>query len=112
MKPSFWQPASGFRALPVLFSISVLAVFIVFSLPACLVASKLSSPILARQTPNTPLEVFQVHQPVFTPQASSEEGFCVTTNVLMEHSFGFSFGRPFVGKLLMSLVITCRLLDS
>lgn len=60
------------------------------------------------------LEVFQVYQPVLTPsgpthQTISSDGSSNTTTIestetsssctllLMEHSFGFSYGHPFVG---------------
>ena len=60
------------------------------------------------------LEVFQVYQPVFTPswltdQTISSDGSSSTaainstetisscTQLLMEHSFGFSYGHPYVG---------------
>lgn len=61
------------------------------------------------------LETFQVYQPVFTPSGAIDEttspsGFGITTTiaqtapstscsvVLMDHSFGYSYGMPFVGK--------------
>jgi hypothetical protein len=63
------------------------------------------------------LECFQVSQPVLTPPSLSNEivltdgsekaaaeavmkpsSGCVMTLLLMEHSFGWSYGHPFVGK--------------
>ncbi len=63
------------------------------------------------------LEVFQVYQPVLTPEGPtaetiSSDGSLNTTTIeptgnadsctklLMEYSFGFSYGRPFVGKFV------------
>jgi hypothetical protein len=49
------------------------------------------------------LNVFQVHQPVFVTQSSNNgpnggsPASC--TVLLMEHSFGWSYGMPFVGKI-------------
>jgi hypothetical protein len=60
------------------------------------------------------LEVFQVYQPVFTPsgatdETTSDDGSENTTTIaqtagskscqilLMEHSFAYSYGLPFVG---------------
>jgi hypothetical protein len=65
------------------------------------------------------LEVFQVYQPVLAPSGPTDQtvegdGFSNTTvigspetvasctQLLMEHSFGFSFGHPFVGMFLYS----------
>lgn len=43
------------------------------------------------------LEVFQVYQPVNLHEAGRENKSC--TVLLMDHSFGFSYGKPFIGKL-------------
>jgi hypothetical protein len=68
------------------------------------------------------LEVFQVYQPVFAPsgptdQTVESDGFSNTTAIgstetiagcnqlLMEYSFGFSYGHPFVGMFLYSITI-------
>lgn len=80
------------------------------------------------------LETFQVYQPVFTPSGAIDEtissnGSGNTTTiaptaqstscqvVLMDHSFGFSYGIPFVGQSsqtsrLSSLTSQCRSLHS
>jgi len=55
--------------------------------------------ILARQASISVLKVFQVHEPVLTPAAPSDQYGCVYTELLMEHSFAFSYGKPFVGQL-------------
>ncbi|KAL2073237.1 hypothetical protein VTL71DRAFT_10561 [Oculimacula yallundae] len=79
------------------------------------------------------LEVFQVHQPVLSPsgvpdQTTIEDGSNNTTAhtshstsceaLLMEHSFGFSYGKPFVGaytppkchfnRVTMNFTVTSR----
>ena len=68
------------------------------------------------------LEVFQVYQPVLTPSGATDEtilgnGAENTTTIgqaaansgcevlLMDHSFGFSYGIPFVGKFGIVLYI-------
>ena len=68
----------------------------------------LSSPVL---------EVFQVYQPVLAPSGPTDqtiesdgssnttaivstEAFASCTQLLMEYSFGFSYGHPFVGKFM------------
>jgi hypothetical protein len=67
------------------------------------------------------LEVFQVYQPVLTPSGATDEtilgnGAENTTTIaqaaassscevlLMEHSFGYSYGIPFVGKFEKSFI--------
>jgi hypothetical protein len=67
------------------------------------------------------LEVFQVYQPVLTPSGATDEtilgnGAENTTTIaqaaassscevlLMDHSFGYSYGIPFVGKLEKSFI--------
>jgi hypothetical protein len=66
-------------------------------------------------TSRAPLQCFQVHQPIWTPsgwttQTKSKHEDCSATSdaasygsescsvLLMEHSFGFSYGHPFIGK--------------
>jgi hypothetical protein len=73
-----------------------------------------ASAVLPSPTPSGVLKCFQVYQPVLTPSGPSddtvsEDGSSNTTtiepwattssctNLLMEHSFGFSYGHPFVG---------------
>jgi hypothetical protein len=70
------------------------------------------------------LEVFQVYQPVLTPLGATDEttlgnGGENTTTIaqaaassscevlLMDHSFGFSYGIPFVGKFENVLYTLC-----
>jgi hypothetical protein len=71
------------------------------------------------EVPSSPvLEVFQVYQPVLAPSGptdqtiesdgssnttviGSTEAFASCTQLLMEYSFGFSYGHPFVGKFLI-----------
>jgi len=58
----------------------------------------LSSSIAPGSANNSVLEVFQVQTPVHL-RASGTDGSAANCSVLlMEHSFGFSYGRPFVGK--------------
>lgn len=52
-----------------------------------------------RQTPATPpLVAFQVQNPVLVPTANGNQSGCVHTQVLMDHEFAFSYGKPFVGE--------------
>ena len=78
-------------------------------------------------TPSTGvLEVFQVYQPVLTPSGATDEttlsdGKENTTTiaptghtssceiVLMVHSFGYSYGMPFVGKSKNSFTDACQM---
>ncbi|KAL8851861.1 MAG: hypothetical protein Q9221_003287 [Calogaya cf. arnoldii] len=52
-------------------------------------------PLPAFQAPE-PLAVFQVQDPILIPTAT--EPGCVYTQLLMEHEFAFSYGKPFVGN--------------
>ena len=45
----------------------------------------------------SPLVDFQVYEPVLTPAGSTNQYGCVYTRLLMEHVFGFSYGKPYVG---------------
>ncbi|RFU27789.1 hypothetical protein B7463_g8538, partial [Scytalidium lignicola] len=90
---------------------------------------------LTSPTPTGVLEVFQVYQPVLTPQGITDEtiesnGLENTTTIapiesatscellLMDHSFGFSYGIPFVGnyippsckfnRVVMNFTVTSR----
>lgn len=54
------------------------------------------------ETPPSPMDVFQVYPPVrvgqdFLPALESTRPECSV--VLMQHVFGWSYGKPFVGKL-------------
>lgn len=70
----------------------------------------------AKQSSSPVLEVFQVYQPVLTPSGPTDQtinsnGLSNTTTIgspetsasctqlLMDYSFGFSYGHPFVGML-------------
>lgn len=76
---------------------------------------KCQAPAPSATAPNGVLEVFQVYQPVLTPsEAADETTFSNGTEnsttiastesasscevVLMVHSFGYSYGMPFIGK--------------
>lgn len=55
--------------------------------------------LVKRQTTTTPpLVAFQVQNPVLIPTFSGNQSGCVHTQVLMEHEFAFSYGKPFVGE--------------
>lgn len=55
-----------------------------------------------RQTADTsPLIDFQVYEPVLTPTGPKDENGCVHTELLMDHVFAFSYGKPFVGMSLL-----------
>ena len=57
-----------------------------------------------RQTPaTTPLVDFQVSEPILTPSGTSDQYGCIYTQTLMEHTFGNSYGKPFVGTLPSSM---------
>jgi hypothetical protein len=75
---------------------------------------KHSAPVPAATPSSAVLEVFQVYQPVLTPKGVTDEtaadnGVEETTTIastseatsckvlLMDHSFGYSYGMPFIG---------------
>jgi len=95
-----WRPISVSRSLLFLGSFALLTIYILsdLSLPGILYSRGLDVAIITRQASVSVLEVFQVHEPVFTPAGTSDQYGCVYTEVLMEHSFAFSYGVPFVGK--------------
>jgi len=45
------------------------------------------------------LEVFQVYKPVPEPSKGGESSDCAHEILLMDHVFGWSYGKPFVGKI-------------
>lgn len=51
------------------------------------------------QTTTSPLVNFQVKEPVLTP-GSGDRKNCVYTKQLMDHVFAFSYGAPFVGRIM------------
>ncbi|KAI1848434.1 hypothetical protein JX265_008784 [Neoarthrinium moseri] len=58
---------------------------------------EVASSVRAAATPAaTPLECFQVAEPVLTPSSGYGEEACTVT--LMEHTFANSYGSPFVGN--------------
>ena len=68
--------------------------------------------IWKRQTPapsSSVLVDFQVVEPVLTPTGSGDQYGCVYTQLLMDHSFGYSYGQPFVGRLAIFDPISCNL---
>lgn len=92
-----------------------------------LVRDDVSATISSMTATSTPiLEVFQVYQPVLTPtglidETISSDGIANTTSltspnsttacskVLMDHSFGYSYGQPFVGKTPYFCIIAISL---
>lgn len=50
-----------------------------------------------------PLVDFQVYEPVLTPSGSADQYGCIYTKLLMDHVFGFSYGKPFVGPRIQYL---------
>lgn len=48
------------------------------------------------------LNDFQVYEPVLTPTGSSNQYGCIYETLLMNHSFAYSYGVPFVGRRPMS----------
>lgn len=58
-----------------------------------------------RQTPIIPpLVNFQVSEPILTPVGDSDQYGCIQTQLLMDHVFAFSYGKPFVGILDILLI--------
>ncbi|KAI9740531.1 MAG: hypothetical protein M1834_005112 [Cirrosporium novae-zelandiae] len=55
-------------------------------------------PQIKRTTSSPRLVDFQVSEPVFTPQGTSNSYGCVETKTLMEHTFAYSYGNPYVGN--------------
>ena len=46
----------------------------------------------------SPLVNFQVSEPVLTPSGTSDQYGCIYKQLLMDHVFAFSYGKPFVGR--------------
>ncbi|KAL8912733.1 MAG: hypothetical protein Q9172_007449, partial [Xanthocarpia lactea] len=44
------------------------------------------------------LVTFQVQDPILTPTTNDNRSACVYTQLLMDHEFAFSYGKPFVGN--------------
>ncbi|KAL8775906.1 MAG: hypothetical protein Q9194_003512 [Teloschistes cf. exilis] len=72
-----------------------------------------------RQTsPSSPLVNFQVSEPILTPPGNANQYGCIHSQLLMEHDFAFSYGKPFVGsytpppcsfnRVTMSLTVTSK----
>lgn len=125
---NFLYPVHSFKAffLALLASCAILVWLLAECVPAIEWQTVVSSPAFAlakdavpapsaTASPSSVLEVFQVYQPVLTPTGLVDEtvledgsesaatvaqtvapGGCET--LLMEHSFGFSYGIPFVGE--------------
>ena len=77
----------------------LLCVFAAFSVQAGRLEPQPDHAIRERQTTPaaSPLVDFQVYEPVLTPSGSSDQYGCIHTQLLMDHVFGFSYGKPFVG---------------
>ena len=82
--------------------VALLSRYILRDLPSVqdrLNPSGLDVALFARQASGPVLDVFQVHEPVLTPAPPRDQYGCVYTELLMEHSFAFSYGIPYVGEL-------------
>ena len=80
----------------------LLCVAVLSSTQSVLAEQVPDSAVSKRQTVAPPtglLTNFQVEAPVLTPSGSGDEYGCIYTKLLMDHSFGYSYGVPFVGKL-------------
>ncbi|CAO1601988.1 hypothetical protein XANCAGTX0491_005624 [Xanthoria calcicola] len=55
---------------------------------------------LAKRQVSTPppLVVFQVQDPIIIPTTNGNQSGCVETQLLMDHEFAFSYGKPFIGN--------------
>ncbi len=96
-----WWLVSIFRLLLFLSSFALLSLYVLRDLSSIRDRSNRSGldvSIVARQASSSVLKVFQVHEPVLTPVGPSDQNGCVYAELLMEHSFAFSYGRPFVGQ--------------
>ena len=45
----------------------------------------------------SPLVDFQVYAPILTPSGNANQYGCIHDQLLMDHVFAFSYGKPFVG---------------
>ena len=61
-------------------------------------------------TAASPLVNFQVSEPVLTPSGTSDQNGCIYTQLLMDHVFAFSYGKPFVGGSSQPLLQRTRAL--
>ena len=52
----------------------------------------------------SPLVNFQVSEPVLTPSGTSNQNGCIYEQLLMDHVFAFSYGKPFVGGCSQALL--------
>lgn len=96
-----WGLASIFLSVLFLCSFALLSQYILHGLSSVrhrVKSSGLDVVIIARQASTSVLKVFQVHEPVLTPVEPSDQYGCVYTELLMEHSFAFSYGKPFIGQ--------------
>lgn len=81
-------------------SLLLLCVVVAPSLSASLAPESPDHGLGKRQTPPIlPLVDFQVSEPILIPTGTSDRYGCVHTQLLMDHVFAFSYGRPFVGML-------------
>ncbi len=88
-----WPKQTWSRKWTFLYHFAKVAATFIMMMQALLMLLGLVGPLYAE---HIPLDVFQVYEPVtFAPQ--SENG-CDLNVLLMEHVFGASYGKPFVGK--------------
>ena len=104
-----WRSASTIRSLLFVCLFALLSLYTLLDLSSIHRFNQrgLKAAIIARQASSAVLKVFQVHEPVLTLQGTDNQYGCVYTELLMEHSFGFSYGIPFVGKLAWLSHVIC-----
>lgn len=92
-------------------SLFVILALLYLTHPSLLLERLLQRPRFVRNSTTTAsqpevLEVFQVYPPVAVNGSGSNGGDCKV--LVMEHSFGYSYGKPFVGLLALSISPRCN----
>lgn len=77
----------------------LLCVLVASSLPKAFSHADPDRGLAKRQVSTPPpLVVFQVQDPIIIPTTNGNQSGCVKTQLLMDHEFAFSYGKPFIGE--------------
>lgn len=85
-------PKSCFRLL-------FLCVFVILSKQTADLGQIPDGNVQENQASDSPLVNFQVNEPILIPGPGDLKD-CVYTTQLMDHVFAFSYGAPFVGRII------------
>ena len=77
----------------------LLCVLVASSLPKAVShADPDRGPVKRQVSATPPLVVFQAQDPIIIPTTNGNQSGCVETQLLMDHEFAFSYGKPFIGE--------------